>query len=81
MIGLASIIKVGINAAQVIKVVKGGGVAAGGAAVFVALRTTGILPDLGEEGAALITALLGVGLNFLRKFLLSYDIDIAVKKV
>ena len=80
MIPFAGLIKVGINAVQVIKVIKGGGVAAGGAAIFVALRTAGILPDLGEEGAALITAALGVGLNFLRKLLLRYDIDIAVKK-
>ena len=80
MIPLAGIIKVGMNLAQVVKVIKGGGVAAGGAAVYIALRTAGLIPDLGEEGAVAMGAIFSVGLNFLRKFLLRYDIDIAVKK-
>ena len=74
---LLGLIQVGINAAQVLKVVKGGGVAAGGAAIYVAVK--GYLPDLGDDGGALYTALFSTGLNFVRKLLLKYDIDITVK--
>ena len=60
----------------IIKVLKGGGIATGSAALTVA--TIRFFPEFlqAPEFAALITAGYGILINFLRKFLLKYEIDI-----
>ena len=62
------------------KILKGGGIAGGGAAAYVALVAAGILPDLPGWAASAVTALLSAGINFLKVWLLKFDIKLDLDK-
>jgi predicted transcriptional regulator len=69
--------KFALEAQGLYKVLKGGGIAAGSAALTVA--TIRFFPEFlhhSPEFVALITAVYGVAINVLRKFLLTYNIDL-----
>ena len=65
-----------LEAQGVLKVLKGSGIAGGSAALTVA--TMHLYPAFmpSPEVAAVVTAIYGIVINFLRKFLLKYEIDI-----
>ena len=65
-----------MEAQGIVKILKGGGIGAGSAALTVA--SIRFFPEFlqAPEFAALITAGYGVLINFLRKFLLTYNIDL-----
>ena len=65
-----------LEAQGLYKVLKGGGIATGSAALTVA--TIRFFPEFLQvpEFAAIITAVYGVAINVLRKFLLTYNIDL-----
>jgi hypothetical protein len=73
---LKQIKKFALEAQGLYKVLKGGGIATGSAALTVA--TIRFFPEFlqAPEFAAIITAVYGVAINVLRKFLLTYNIDL-----
>ena len=75
-ISIKKIQRFALEAQGVLKVLKGGGIATGSAALTVA--TIRFFPEFlqAPEFAALITAGYGVLINLLRKFLLAYNIDL-----
>ena len=75
-IPIQKIKRFGLEAQGIFKILKGGGIGAGSAALTVA--TIRFFPEVlqAPEFAALITAGYGVLINFLRKFLLTYNIDL-----
>jgi hypothetical protein len=75
-IPIQKIKKFALEAQGFVKILKGGGIAAGSAALTVA--TIRFYPEFlqAPEFAAIITAGYGILINFLRKFLLTYNIDL-----
>jgi len=82
---IGDIIKVGRLAfggvAGLKKILKGGGIATGGAAVVTALLTAGVIPENTPPVIiAGLTAGAGAGINFLKVWLLKWDIHLEVEK-
>ena len=76
-ISIKQIKKFALEAQGIVKVLKGGGIAAGSVALTVA--TIRFFPEFlqnSPEFVAIITGGFGILINVLRKFLLTYDIDL-----
>ena len=70
-----------LNLAGLVKVVKGAGIAGGGAAVVAALMQVGLLPEnLNVTVALALGALASSGINFFKVWLLKYNIVLEVSE-
>ena len=63
------------------KIFKGGTIAGGGAAVYGGLVASGVLPDLPGWAAAFVAAGISAGINFLKVWLLKFDIKLNLDQV
>jgi len=62
------------------KILKGGGIAGGGAALYGALVLSGLIPtDMPDAIVAFAVAALSAGINFLKIWLLKFDIQLDAK--
>jgi hypothetical protein len=75
-ISIRTIKSFALEAQGIYKVIKGGGVAAGGGALAVGLMQ--FVPEAisTPETGVILGALCSIGINFLRKILLKYDIKV-----